>query len=302
MSVAACKEVLARKSKSFALAARLLPAGVADDVAVVYAFCRHVDDAIDLGAATPEALQGLRDQVESIYAGAPQADPMLGAFQQVARRRAIPRAYVDELIDGMEMDVRRARYRSLQDLLLYCHRVAGTVGLMMCHVMGVRSPAALRRAAHLGIAMQLTNICRDVAEDWQNARLYLPSNLLGPLAPCVAAGPFPDRLREHARRATAALLGEAERYYRSADAGVEMLGWRCALAVRTARLVYAAIGERVEQQDCDPLAGRAVVPFWRKLLLVAAAVLQGLARLPIPQPAARPPQAVLRFPDDVLPL
>ena len=302
MSVQACRQVLAHKSRSFALAARLLPAGVADDAAVVYAFCRRVDDAIDLAPATAAALQRLREEVESIYSGAAQADGQLAAFQEVVTRRAIPRAYVDELIDGMEMDVRGARYRTLQDLLVYCHRVAGTVGLMMCHVMGVRGPAALRRAAHLGIAMQLTNICRDVGEDWQNGRLYLPAGLLGPSAPCVAAGPFPDRLRARARLATGGLLREAERYYQSADAGIEMLGWRCALAVRTARLVYAAIGLRVEEQGCDPLAGRAVVPWWRKLLLVGKAVVLGLARLPFLHPAPRPPRIVLRFPDDVLPL
>lgn len=302
MSVQACREVLAKKSKSFALAARLLPAGVADDAAVVYAFCRRVDDAIDLAPASAAALQALRDQVESIYSGAPQADAQFATFQEVVARRAIPRAYVDELIDGMEMDVRGARYRSFQDLLLYCHRVAGTVGLMMCHVMGVRGPTALRRAAHLGIAMQLTNICRDVGEDWQNGRLYLPAGLLGPSAPCVAAGPFPLRLRERARLATGVLLAEAERYYQSADAGIALLGFRCALAVRTARLVYAAIGARVEEQGCDPFAGRAVVPWWGKLLLLGKAVVQGLARLPVLHPAPRPPQTVLRFPDDVLPL
>ena len=109
-------------------------------------------------------------------------------------------------------------------------------------------------------------------------------------------------MREDARRATRVLLAEARRYYRSADAGLAMLDWRCALAARTARLVYAAIGGRVEEQNCDPLAGRAVVPWWRKLFLVARAVVQGLATLPLPRPAARPPRAVLRFPDDVLPL
>jgi len=302
VSVPACKEVLARKSKSFALAARLLPAGIADDAAVVYAFCRRVDDAIDLAPATGVVLQGLRAEVESIYAGAAQPDPQLASFQEVALRRAIPRAYVEELIDGMEMDVRKTRYRTVQELLVYCHRVAGTVGLMMCHVMGIRSPAALRRAAHLGIAMQLTNICRDVEEDWRNGRLYLPGELLGPTVPCVASGPISAAMRDRTRLATGLLLGEARRYYGSADLALGLLGWRCALAVRTARLVYAAIGGRVEERGCDPLAGRAVVPWWQKLLLVGKALAQGVAGISFRRPAPRPPGTVLRFPDDVLPL
>ena len=199
----------------------------------------------------------------------------------------------------MEMDVRGASYPSLADLLLYCHRVAGTVGLVMCHVMGVRDPRALKRAAHLGIAMQLTNICRDVAEDWDNARVYLPRALFGESVP---AGPFPPALREGARSSVRVLLDEAERYYASADAGLALLGWRCALAVRTARFVYAAIGRRIEAQGCDVLAGRAVVPLWRKLLLAGRAFFAGLFELPLGARAPSAPLSVLRFPDDVLPL
>ena len=288
------REVLRARSKSFALAARLLPPGVADDAAVVYAFCRHADDAIDEGADPAAGLARLRLEVDQVYS--PDAR---GEFAEVVQRRRIPRAYVDELLAGMAMDVAGARYQTLDELLVYCHRVAGTVGLMMCHVMGVRDPRALRRAAHLGLAMQLTNICRDVHEDWRLGRLYLPRTLLGKSAPEVASGPFPEALRERARLATQALLGEAERYYASADEGLRFLGFRCALAVRTARYVYAAIGRRVEAQRCDPLAGRAVVPLWRKLLLAARALVQTWPVL-----AGKPtlPQAVLRFPDDVLPL
>ena len=300
MSAASCREVLARHSKSFALAARLLPSGIADDAAIVYAFCRRADDAIDLGTDGLQALLRLRAEVDSIYAGAPQDDGQLRAFQEVVGRRAIPRVYVDELIDGMEMDVRGARYRSLDDLLVYCHRVAGTVGLMMCHVLGVRRPPALRRAAHLGIAMQLTNICRDVAEDWRNGRLYLPASLLGSCS--RPSGAFPSALRVRARLAIGVLLAEAEGYYRSGDAGIDLLGWRCALAVRTARLVYAAIGDRIQRSGCDPLAGRAVVPTWRKLLLAGKALLQTLSRIRFRRPAPLRPELVLRFPDDVLPL
>ena len=303
-AVLACRDVLARKSKSFALAARLLPPGVAADAAVVYAFCRRADDAIDLSpfGAREAALLKLRAEIASIYAGEPQADAQLSAFQEAALRRGIPRAYLDELLDGMAMDVRGTSYATLRELILYCHRVAGTVGLMMCHVMGVRDVHALRRAAHLGIAMQLTNICRDVAEDWDNGRLYLPRALLGRAAPSIAAGPFPLPLRERARAAVRVLLEEAERYYASADTGMGSLDFRCALAVRTARKVYSAIGRRIEAQGCDVLAGRAFVSGLRKLALAASALVSGLLDLRLRLPAPGAPLAVVRFPDDVLPL
>ena len=303
-AAAESRAILARNSKSFALAARLLPPGVADDAAIFYAFCRHADDLIDLAPveARAGALLQLRAEVDSLYRGATGLDPQLAGLQEMALRRRIPRAYLDELLDGMEMDVRGISYPTLPDLLLYCHRVAGTVGLVMCHVMGVRDPRALRRAAHLGIAMQLTNICRDVAEDWANARLYLPRALLGKGAPSVAAGRFPERLRGGAAGAVRSLLSEAGRYYASADIGIPLLGWRCALAVGTARRVYAEIGRRIEARECDVLAGRAVVPLWRKLLLAGGALLRGLRELPRALPPPQAPLAVLRFPDDVLPL
>ncbi len=281
MTVEACKEVLARKSKSFALAARLLPRRIANDAAVVYAFCRRADDAIDEGSGTPATLRRLRDEVLSIFSGAPQSDTQLAAFQEVAQRCGIPRAYVDELLDGMEMDVGFTDYASVVELLVYCHRVAGTVGLMMCHVMGVTDPRALRRAAHLGIAMQLTNICRDVAEDAANGRVYLP------------------RLLGTPRDAVRVLLREADRYYASADVGIRMLPWRCALAVRTARHVYAAIGKRIAARGYAVDAGRAFVPLALKLVLLARSLFAVPRRLPPPSPA---PARIVRFPDDVLPL
>jgi phytoene synthase len=293
--------VLRLNSKSFWLAARLLPPGVADDAAVVYAFCRRADDAIDARPAARDSLEALRREVDSIWSGDSQPDALLSAFQEVALRRGIPRAYVGELLDGMEMDVRCAAYSSLHDLLLYCHRVAGTVGLMMCHLMGVHDPRALRSAAHLGIAMQLTNICRDVAEDWEMGRLYLPRALLGRSPPPLAAGPFGGLIVERARFAIRILLEDAERFYASADAGIPLLGFRCALAVRTARFVYAAIGRRIEARGCDPLAGRAVVPLATKLLLVAKAFLFACGRRLVVRPQ-RAVVALLRFPDDVLPL
>jgi len=144
----------------------------------------------------------------------------------------------------------------------------------MCHVMGVSHAAALRPAAHLGLAMQLTNICRDVAEDWQNGRLYLPADVLqhhGVRSLRPRPGPFPAAAIEGCRGALRELLALADRYYASSDAGSIYLSPRCALAVEVSRRVYSAIGRRIAQQSHDVSAGRAIVPGREKLLACVAA-------------------------------
>jgi phytoene synthase len=261
-ALALARRTLSLHSKSFALAGKLLPAACRDDAAVVYAWCRRCDDAVDLAprSTRPSALARMRRELGSIYAGQPQTELSLAAFQEVVQRRAIPARYPGELLEGMRMDVEATRYRTVDDLLVYCFRVAGTVGLMMCHVMGVDDREAMRRAADLGIAMQLTNICRDVAEDWADGRLYLPRELLGIDAV--------TRL-DAASTATAveALLARAEELYRSGDAGLPALGFRCAVAVRAARLIYSDIGRVIARRGYDVTAGRAFVSLARKIRL-----------------------------------
>ena len=140
----ACHASIAQHSKSFALAAKLLPAAARDDAAVVYAWCRRADDAIDLvpPAEQPDALARLYDELAAIDAGAaPPGVPR--AFAAVVGIRQIPLAYPRALLDGMAMDVADTRYRTFDDLFAYCYRVAGVVGLIMCHVMGVRDDRAL---------------------------------------------------------------------------------------------------------------------------------------------------------------
>jgi 15-cis-phytoene synthase len=264
---------LAVHSRSFALAGRLLPRALRDEAAVIYAWCRRGDDAIDRAppALRAQALARLRTELDDIYEPEPADDPLTAAFQQVVRRHQIPRGWPEELIEGFAMDVARRRYRTLPDLLVYCFRVAGTVGLMMARLMGVRDPAVLRHAIDLGMAMQLTNICRDVGEDWQDGRLYLPLELIGGCDPSALDG-------EIAAGAARSLLDTADGLYRSGDAGLRALPFRCAVAIRTARLVYSAIGGVIARRRFDVLAGRAVVPGWRKALLAMTALLREAAR------------------------
>jgi phytoene synthase len=296
------RAVLAAGSKSFALASKLLPSASRDDVAILYAWCRYADDAIDLAPkdARAEALVRLRRELDDAYAGVSTSTLVVDAFGALARRRAIPRAYPEALLDGFAMDVTRARYETLDDLLLYCFRVAGVVGAMMCHLIGLSAASALRPAVHLGIAMQLTNVCRDVAEDADDGRLYLPATTLNAAPSAVLA----DRAAHRATivKSVARLLKLADRYYASADRGMIALPFRAALAVRTARLVYAAIGHRLLRRGGDPLRGRTVVPLVIKLWLVLRAIIA--TALELPARARRPFRPALlvpvRFPDDVV--
>ena len=312
-----CREILERNSRSFALAARFLSPTTRDRAAAVYAYCRRVDDAIDEAPAEeqPRALLALQDELDRCYSNAPLGDdPALRAFRAVALESGLPKRYPSELIDGMGMDVLNTQYESLEDLLLYCHRVAGVVGLMMCHVFGITRDDALLPAAHLGIAMQLTNICRDVQEDWGLGRLYLPRQRLlaagsGTL-PKRIQGPFPTDPQVLAAMAHVMmdLLQEADRYYASAERGIVALPFSAGLAVRAASRLYHAIGLRVAAQDFDPRQGRAVVPGFQKLALALRATLdhgRGLGNFArerlLEGKRARPPKQQLDFPQDVLP-
>lgn len=273
------RATIAHHSKSFALASRLLGARTRDDTAVVYTRCRRADDAIDaperLGSGET-ALARLRAELDGVYDGSAR-DPVLAAFSRVVRARTIPRRYPDELLAGMAMDVADTRYATLGDLTLYCWRVAGVVGLMMSHVFGVFDDRALQRAAHLGIAMQLTNICRDVAEDWSRRRLYVPAELLAahgaPGLEDELGGPLPRSAVPALGGAVREMLAIADAYYRSGDRGISALPWRAALGVRAARGVYSAIGARIASAGHDVTAGRAVVSSPRKLAEVVRAAL-----------------------------
>lgn len=315
------RRVLAAKSKSFDLAAKILPPRSRTDATVLYAWCRFVDDAVD-EAPRDEARRNLeqwRRGLATIYGDTPNAahhpsgddrggDAIGLALADVVQRRGIPRAYPAQLLEGMAMDVEGHRYETIDDLLLYCHRAAGTVGLMMAHVLGAERPDALRHAAHLGMGMQLTNIARDVEEDLGRGRVYLPRAWLRDAGAPTEWGQAHDAARGpvHHRPAIAKvalrLLREADRFYASGERGIEALPWRAGFAVRVAHFVYHAIGERLRARGGDPFQGRAVVSTPRKLWLVARALgaswRRGLVRRrqpPVPL-TGRP----LAYPDDLL--
>lgn len=173
--LAACRALLRDGSRSFLAASLLLPREVREPACALYAFCRLADDAVDLAPASQgDAVARLRDRLERVYGGQPLPIAADRALAGVVRRYAIPRAVPEALIDGFEWDAQDRRFETLEELQAYAARVAATVGVMMALLMGVRSAAGLARACDLGVAMQLSNIARDVGEDARMGRIYLP--------------------------------------------------------------------------------------------------------------------------------
>jgi 15-cis-phytoene synthase len=172
--LAACRELLRQGSRTFHAASLLLPDRVRGPAASLYAFCRLADDAIDLHQGRLDALPRLLLRLTRAYAGRPLPHPVDRAFADMAAHHAVPEALPLALFEGFAWDAEGRRYQTLKDLQAYAARVAGTVGAMMAVLMGVRAPSLLARACDLGVAMQLTNIARDVGEDARAGRLYLP--------------------------------------------------------------------------------------------------------------------------------
>ena len=308
------RAIIAKHSKSFALASRLLPPKVRDRAVLVYAWCRRADDAVDQVAPSEAAaaVVGLSRELDWMFANhvgdaanAGAECDILNGFAQVARDTSMPRHYPAELVAGMAMDADNVVYTDWTELLRYCYRVAGTVGLMMSHVMGVAQSDALRNAVHLGMAMQLTNICRDVREDWDRGRLYLPDALLAQMGAPDLRGdlgrPLPISAKEPLARSLEVVLTVADRFYASGDRGLASLSPRCAWAVRSAREVYSAIGGELRSKGCDVFAPRAVVSSRRKLELVSKAAIK-LAPIAAHSATARPilPLPLVEFPGDLL--
>jgi phytoene synthase len=266
-------------SKSFYFATRFFPPELARAAHSVYWFCRTTDDlvdeALDLGQAS-RALDEWEADLRDALEGRESHDPVLSLFAQTQRQYGIPEQYPLELVAGMRMDLTMdregTRYQTFDQLRVFCYRVASVVGLMMMHVIGLRRGASLEeataRATDLGIAMQLTNILRDIGEDLRRGRVYLPLHEISEhgysmdsLEQGLRNAEFIDFMRFECER--------ARRYYQSGEAGIGLLSEQGRFAVQVAARVYAGILERIEDSRYDVFDNRAVVAPVRKYWITA---------------------------------
>jgi len=272
-----CRGMTREHAKTFYFASHVLPVQKRRDAYAVYAFCRYVDDLIDLAPDETSRLRAFAD-LEHLLHGAYQAEepenlvrslPWLVAFRETAQRRAIPQSYFQDLVAGVEMDCGQVRLANWEELDRYCYHVAAVVGLIMVHVLTEPKPELLKPARDLGTAMQLTNILRDIAEDWERDRLYLPATDLEKfglstedIAQKRVTGSFQSMMRFQ--------IGRARAYYSYAEPGIAGLpndGSRfCARLMST---VYGAILDEIERADYQVYRGRVRVSFPRKLWLAA---------------------------------
>ena len=275
--LAACGVLLRHGSKTFFAASRLLPPRLRGPATVLYAFCRVADDAADLDGGRPDQTAQLRFRLARAYDGRPLPHPIDRALADLVRDFALPRELLEALFEGFEWDAAGRRYETLDELLAYAARVAGTVGVMMSLLMGRRGRDTVARACDLGMAMQLTNIARDVGEDARGGRLYLP------LAWLRDAGVEPEAWLARPRFDPALagvvdrLLAAADGFYRRAETGLRELPLDCRPGIRAARLLYAEIGVELARQGLDSVSRRTVVPRHRKARLLLRA-LGGAAR------------------------
>ena len=268
----ACMHILDAGSKSFSAASKMLPNRVRASATVLYSFCRVADDIIDLDPnATDASVERLEKRLDRVYAGTPDDDPVDRALSIVVRRERVPIALPRALLEGLAWDAQSRRYETLDELHAYAARVAGTVGAMMTVVMGERDPDVLARACDLGVAMQLTNVARDIGEDARRGRVYLPLEWMRAERVDVEGWLKDPRPTPELRRLTARLLSEADVLYRRSDAGVARLPKDCRVSIRAARRIYSDIGRVIRKNQYDSVTRRAVVSTWRKLTLVIGA-------------------------------
>ena len=267
----ACHAKLCNGSRSFYAASFLLPREVRDPAAALYAFCRVADDSMDQPGSGSRNLAEFRIRLASIYAGRPAPTPEDRAFASVVHHYRIPRALPEALLEGFEWDLANRCYEDMEELHAYSARVAGTVGSMMAIIMGVRDSGVIARACELGMAMQLTNIARDVGEDARAGRLYLPRQWLR------EAGLNPDTwldapgFNPQLALVIDRLLREAEVLYTRAESGIAALPPACRMGIRSASRIYAEIGREIRNRHLNSVSSRAVVPASRKLALILRA-------------------------------
>jgi phytoene synthase len=287
------------RDTSFYYSFLVLPARKRSAIVAVWDFCRAVDDAVDqvvpelersgiasdaARARASEQLCGWRRELKDVYEGTP-ATPQGQGLQPFVREFMLPRAQFESLIDGVEMDLTHARYATFDELAEYCRRVASTVGLICLEIFGYRDPRSRDYAVNLGLALQLTNIIRDVAEDLRSGRVYLPTEDLerfhvteADLQAGVVTKPIAALLRFECER--------AHRLYQLAASQLPRTDAYSLVAAEIMGAIYFAILRRIERRGYDVFHERVRVPRPRRAAIALRVWLRALARHAIaPGPA-----------------
>jgi 15-cis-phytoene synthase len=269
MAYKQAEKITADHSKSFHFASGLLPEEKRAAVRALYAFCRTVDDIVDESAddQRESQLDYWRGMIE--HGSFPDDDPVAAAWADTLARYHIPRHYALQLIDGVNRDLTQSRYQTFEELATYCYGVASTVGLMSMYIVGFKSGDAVPYAIKLGVALQMTNILRDIGEDYRNGRLYLPREELafyGIREQDIAEGRITDQWRQFMKFQ----IARTRQVYEESWKGVKMLEREGQLAIGAASVFYQGILDDIEKHDYDVFSRRANLNALGKLSRIPA--------------------------------
>jgi phytoene synthase len=260
-----CAALTKHHSRTFFLASSLLPPDKCRAARALYAFCRLSDDLVDRGDGGGDPISALETwRARALSPHPPADDPVALAWADTRARYGIPSRYAEQLLDGVARDLVTTRYQTFAELAVYAYGVASTVGLMAMHIVGFSGPEAIPYAVRLGVALQLTNILRDVGEDWRAGRLYLPQEELkhyGISESDVAAHRIDERWLAFLRFQTE----RVHDLYANALPGLAFLAPAGRFAIAAAAELYRAILEDIHANGGDVFGRRAYISHWEKL-------------------------------------
>lgn len=273
-----CRRITREYAKTFYMATRFLPNKKQRSIFAIYALCRYVDDLVDeaedlilnkkiTAGDTRELLEQWKDKLRRTYNGEQFNDPILLAFSDVLRQYHIPIELPFELMDGVCMDLTKSRYQNFGELYDYSFKVASVVGLMVSEVFGYTTPKATDHAISLGIGMQLTNILRDIGEDLERDRIYLPQDELKRFG-ISEAQLFDHEIDDSFIAFMEFQIQRAESYYEDADLGIPMLSSDSRYPVGMARLNYSRILQRIRENEYQVFTQRAYLSTTEKLSML----------------------------------
>lgn len=259
-------------SKSFYVSARLLPKERRWATYALYGFCRYADNLVDnpRNRSKEELLAEIKhisEEIRIAYRTGESEHPVIHPFILVAKKYDIPMEYPLDLLKGVEMDLTLKRYETFEDLYVFCYRVAGVVGLMMTHLLGFKSDLAFQHAEELGIAMQMTNILRDVQEDKEMGRIYLPLEDLREYG-LTEADIIHEKMSPQMRKMMKFQVQRAHKYYDLANFGIPMLERKSQFAIYAASKIYRGILMKIEARNYNPFMGRVFVTQKKKLSIL----------------------------------
>lgn len=255
-------QVLKKHAKTFYMASLFLPLQVAKDASSLYRFAREVDDIVD---ENPEKeARAILEKVVEDYREENGSYPFVSDFLATSNRLNMNKSYAEELIKGVTWDLDNDTIFTEEDFYLYCYRVAGVVGLMMCYMLRIDDHNAFQHATDLGLGMQMTNICRDVMEDLDRGRMYLPESWVDDIR-LNKNNIQVISIQKKVLEVVVSILERAEKHYASADLGMCYIPWRARFAILVAAKVYRAIGLKILKDPKACLDGRVYVSKIEKL-------------------------------------